>query len=57
LETAEIFTKVMSGRINKTIVRMLQKNGINADVLSGIDGKIIQADRKKKLIIMNEKGR
>ena len=28
LETAEIFTMVMSGRINKTIVRMLQKNGI-----------------------------
>jgi len=36
---------------------MLQKNGINAVGLSGIDGKIIQADRKKKLIIMNEKGR
>ena len=57
LETAEIFTMVMSGRINKTIVKMLQKNGINAVGLSGIDGKIIQADRKKKLIITNEKGR
>ena len=57
LETAEIFTMVMSGRINKMIVKMLQKNGINAVGLSGIDGKIIQADRKKKLIIMNEKGR
>ena len=57
LETAEIFTMVMSGRINKTIVKMLQKSGINAVGLSGIDGKIIQADRKKKLIIMNEKGR
>ena len=39
LETAEIFTMVMSGRINKTIVKMLQKNGINAVGLSGIDGK------------------
>ena len=56
-ETAEIFTMVMSGKINKTIVQMLQKNGINAIGLSGLDGKIIQADRKKKLIIMNEKGR
>ena len=37
LETAEIFTMVMSGRINKTIVRMLQKNGIDAVGLSGID--------------------
>ena len=56
-ETSEIFTMVMSGRINKTIVQMLQKNGINAVGLSGIDGKTIEADRKKKLMIMNEKGR
>jgi acetylglutamate/LysW-gamma-L-alpha-aminoadipate kinase len=48
---------VMSGRINKTIVRMLQQHGINAVGLSGVDGKIIQADRKKKLLIVNEKGR
>jgi len=56
-ETSEIFTMVMSGRVNKTIVQMLQKNGINAVGLSGMDGKVIQANRKKKLIIMNEKGR
>jgi len=56
-ETAEIFTMVMSGRINKTIVQMLQKNGINAIGLSGMDAKVIQADRKKKLLIVNEKGR
>ena len=56
-ETAEIFTMVMAGRINKAIVQMLQKNGINAIGLSGVDGKIIQAERKKKLLIINEKGR
>ena len=56
-ETAEIFTMVMSGRINKMIVRMLQKNGIHAIGLSGVDDKLIQADRKKKLLITNEKGR
>ena len=56
-ETAEIFTMVMAGRINKTIVQMLQKNGINAVGLSGVDGKVIQAERKKKLLIVNEKGR
>ena len=56
-ETAEIFTMVMSGKINKMIVGMLQKNGINAVGLSGVDGKIIQAERKKKLIVINEKGR
>ena len=56
-ETAEIFTMVMSGKINKMIVGMLQKNGVNAVGLSGVDGKIIQAERKKKLIVINEKGR
>ena len=56
-ETAEIFTMVMAGRINKVIVQMLQKNGINAIGLSGVDGKVIQAERKKKLLIVNEKGR
>lgn len=56
-ETSEIFTMVMSGRINKAIVQMLQKNGINAVGLSGMDGKTIEANRKKKLMIMNEKGR
>jgi len=56
-ETVEIFTMVMSGRINKTIVQMLQKNGINAIGLSGVDARVIQAERKKKLLIINEKGR
>jgi acetylglutamate/LysW-gamma-L-alpha-aminoadipate kinase len=51
------FVTSMSGRINKTIVQMLQKNGINAIGLSGVDAKVIQADRKKKLLIVNEKGR
>ena len=39
------------------IVGMLQKSGINAVGLSGVDGRIIQAERKKKLIVINEKGR
>jgi [amino group carrier protein]-L-2-aminoadipate/L-glutamate 6-kinase len=56
-ETVEIFTMVMSGKINKMIVSMLQKNGIDAVGLSGVDGKMIQAVRKKKLIVINEKGR
>ena len=56
-ETAEIFTMVMAGRINKEIVRRLQQNGINAVGLSGADAGLIRAERKKRLIIMNEKGR
>ncbi len=56
-ETAEIYTMVMSGKINKEIVLMLQKNGINAIGLSGVDAGIIKAERKKKLIIIDERGR
>ncbi|GIU71332.1 MAG: acetylaminoadipate kinase [Candidatus Nitrosocaldaceae archaeon] len=56
-ETAMIYTMVMSGKINKEIVLMLMKNGINAVGLSGIDAGIIKAMRKKKLIIIDERGR
>ena len=56
-ETAEIFTMVMSGKINKEIVRLLQENGINAVGLSGVDACLIRAKRKQKLIIINDKGR
>lgn len=56
-ETAKIYTMVMSGKINKEIVMMLQKQGINAVGLAGIDGGIIRAERKKKLIIVDERGR
>ncbi len=56
-ETVQIYTMVMSGKINKEIVLMLQKNGINAVGLSGVDGAIIKAERKKKLVIIDEKGR
>lgn len=56
-ETAEIFTMVMSGRVNKGIVMMLQRGGINAIGLSGVDARMMRADRKKRLLIVNEKGR
>jgi [amino group carrier protein]-L-2-aminoadipate 6-kinase len=56
-ETAEIYTMVMSGKINKAIVCMLVRQGINAVGIAGIDGGILRAERKKKLLIVNEKGR
>ena len=36
---------------------MLQAGGINAIGLSGVDGRMIEAERKKRLLIVNEKGR
>ncbi len=56
-ETMDIFTMVMSGRIGSTIVQMLQQNGINAVGLNGMDAMTIRAVRKKRLLIINERGR
>jgi acetylglutamate/LysW-gamma-L-alpha-aminoadipate kinase len=56
-ETMEIFTMVMAGKINKQIVSALQSQGIAAVGLSGLDGALLKAERKKRLIIVDERGR
>jgi acetylglutamate/LysW-gamma-L-alpha-aminoadipate kinase len=56
-ETMEIFTMVMAGRINKKLVSALQKQQIPVVGLSGLDGYLLRAERKKRLIIINEQGR
>lgn len=56
-ETADIYTMVMSGKINKAITGMLLRQGIKAVGIAGIDGGMLKAERKKKLLIINEKGR
>lgn len=56
-ETVEIYTMVMAGRINKAIVRWLIGMGIPAVGLSGMDGSLIVASRKKKIVVVDERGR
>ena len=56
-ETASIFMMVMCGKINKEIVISLQKLGINAVGLGGIDSNLLNAKRKKKLLIIDERKR
>jgi acetylglutamate/LysW-gamma-L-alpha-aminoadipate kinase len=56
-ETIQVFTMVMAGKINKEIVRHLQSRKIPAVGLSGIDGALIRAERKRKLIVKDESGR
>jgi len=56
-ETIEIYTMVMAGKINKQIVLALQSHGIRAVGLSGLDDTILKAERKKKLIAVDERGR
>ena len=56
-ETSEIFTMVMSGMLAKQISLTLQKEGIDSISLTGVDGLLLRADRKKKLIIVDDRGR
>ncbi len=56
-ETVVIYNMVMSGKMNKEIVTALQRVGIPALGLSGVDAALIRAERKKKLIIVDESGR
>lgn len=56
-ETAEIFTMVMAGKINKEIISALQKAGVQAVGLSGLDGGAVRASRKEQIIALNEQGK
>lgn len=53
-ETAAIYTMVMVGRLNKEIVAALEKIGLPSVGLSGIDGGLIRAERKKKLVVVED---
>ena len=54
-ETLDIFNMVYCGKMNKMIVEKLQKLGINAIGLSGIDGKLLSGKRKNIVIIEDGK--
>lgn len=56
-ETVEIYTMVMAGRINKAIVRWLLSQGVSAVGLAGIDAALLKAERKKRLLIIDERNR
>ena len=56
-ETIQVFTMVMAGKMNKEIVRRLQNAKISAIGLSGVDGGLIRAERKQKLVVKDERGR
>ncbi len=56
-ETVEIYSMVMAGKINKQIVLALETQGIPTVGLSGLDGMLLKAERKKRLVAVDEKGR
>jgi acetylglutamate/LysW-gamma-L-alpha-aminoadipate kinase len=53
-ETLEIFEMVYCGKMNKSIVERLQKNGVNAVGLSGLDGRIWEGTRKSAITIIED---
>lgn len=56
-ETVELFAMVLAGKLNKEIVAALQRIGLKALGLSGVDAGLIRAVRKKRLIALDERGR
>lgn len=52
-QTLEIFAMVTTGKINTLIVERLQKLGINALGLSGVDGRLMVAKRKDAIRIID----
>lgn len=48
-QTLEIFAMVTAGKINTLLVEALQKKGVNALGLSGVDGRLMVAKRKEAI--------
>jgi len=45
----EIFVAAAAGQVNKTLVAALQARGVNAVGLSGVDGRLLVAERKRAI--------
>lgn len=53
----EVYVMVMAGKINKAIVSRLIAFNVKAIGISGADGPTLIAERKKRIVIVDEKGR
>jgi len=51
-DTLGVFAMAVNGKINTLLVEQLQRLGVNAFGLSGLDGRIIQAKRKSTIQIV-----
>ncbi len=56
-EELEVFVMVMAGKINKEIVAGLQRRRVNAVGLTGADGHVFVAERKARILVVDERGR
>jgi len=53
----EVYVMVMAGKINKEVVAKLNTLGVKAIGLTGVDGGFMKAERKKKIVILDENNR
>ncbi|MEN9935303.1 MAG: hypothetical protein RLZZ387_1882, partial [Chloroflexota bacterium] len=53
-QTLEIFLMAAAGKVNKTIVERLQRLGVNAVGLSGLDGRVLEGQRKPAIRIVED---
>jgi len=53
-ETLEIFMMAYAGKINKLIVERFQRLGVNAVGLSGIDGRLLEGQRKATIRVVED---
>jgi acetylglutamate/LysW-gamma-L-alpha-aminoadipate kinase len=51
-ETLEIFTMVLAGKLNVSMVARLQQLGVNAVGLTGVDGRLLEGTRKDAIKIV-----
>jgi len=56
-ETLELVKMVFAGKVNKEIVSELLKGGVKAVGLSGVDGALVRARRKRAVRVVDERGR
>jgi acetylglutamate/LysW-gamma-L-alpha-aminoadipate kinase len=53
-QTLEIFMMAYAGKVNKLIVERLQRLGVNAVGLSGLDGRLLEGKRKAAIRIVED---
>jgi len=52
--TLEIFIMAVAGKVNKLIVERLQRLGINAVGLAGLDGRVLEGQRKALIRVVED---
>lgn len=56
-EEIEVYAMVMAGKLGKEIAAYLNSRGVRAVNISGVDGAVVKAQRKKKIVVVDERGR